>query len=52
MKTCDICAIVKETTTYELQTGLAINEESEQWEVCDTCNSAFHVMEEYVQGQQ
>ncbi|UWG96554.1 hypothetical protein LPY66_16940 [Dehalobacter sp. DCM] len=52
MKTCNICATVKDTKTYVLQTGLASSEESEQWEVCDACSSAFHVMEEYVQGQQ
>lgn len=51
MKTmCDICNHEKETIVKELHLEYS-EKEKKQWNVCETCKSAFQVLEDYVQGQ-
>ena len=48
---CDICTREKDTiTVHHLHVVIFENEEKNEWNVCETCQSAFRVIEEYIQG--
>ena len=48
---CSICDLEKETRAAVIPIELAKEKESSEWYICETCESAYQVVQKYLQGQ-
>lgn len=48
---CAICDLEKETRVAVCPIEFKQEKQSSEWYICETCESAYQVVQEYLQGQ-